>query len=66
MDNKGAIEERVVQTLDRLNVVNDALLKVESDDAELMMLTFSKSVMHACYLPCSELLSGISLMKPLC
>ena len=66
MDNKSAIEGRVVQTFDRLDVVNDALLKAESDDVASTMLTFAKFVLHACYLPRPELLSGNSLMKPSC
>ncbi|KIM75213.1 hypothetical protein PILCRDRAFT_13773 [Piloderma croceum F 1598] len=44
VDNKSAIEECVVQTLDRLNIVNDALLKAESDGAGVIMLTFAKKL----------------------
>jgi hypothetical protein len=43
--NKNAIEERVIQTIIRLNIVNDALLRVESDsDVGLSMLTFAEFV----------------------
>jgi hypothetical protein len=56
--------ERVIQTLDRLNVVNGALLEAESDSASLRMLNFAKYVLRACYLPRSESLSENSLMKP--
>jgi hypothetical protein len=66
VDNKCVIEERVVQTLDRLNIVNDALLKAESDGAGVIMLGFAKFVLRACFLPHSELLSGNSLRKPSC
>lgn len=67
MDNKNNIEERVVQTFNRLNIVNDALLKAESDsDVGLAMLTFAKFVLCACYLLRSDLLLGNSLMKLLC
>ena len=45
MKNKNAIEERVIQTINRLDVVNGALLKAESDnDMGLAMLTFAKFV----------------------
>jgi L-fucose isomerase-like protein len=49
------MKERVVQTLDRLNVVNSALLKAESDGARLTMLNFARYVLRTCYLPRSEL-----------
>jgi len=62
VDNKNAIEERVVQTIDRLNIVNRALLDAESDGVR--MLTFAKYVLRAGYLLHSELLSGNSLKKP--
>ena len=65
MDNKNAMEERVIQTLDRLNIVNGALLEAESDSVSLRMLTFAKYVLRACYLLHSESLSENSLMKPL-
>jgi hypothetical protein len=58
VDNKNAMEEHVIQTLDRLNVVNGALLEAESDGASLGMLTFEKYILRACFLPCSEFLSG--------
>ncbi|KAF8666922.1 hypothetical protein AX14_006417 [Amanita brunnescens Koide BX004] len=35
VDNKSGIEKRVIQTMDRLNVVNDALLKAESDNSDV-------------------------------
>ena len=67
MDNNNTLQERVVQTINRLNVVNDALLKAESDsDVGLAMLTFAEFVLRACYLPCSDLLSGNSFMKLSC
>ena len=66
MDNKSAVEERVVQTLGRLNIVNDALLKAESDGAGVIMLTFSQFVLRACFLPHSEFLPGNSPRKLSC
>jgi hypothetical protein len=66
VDNKSAVEERVVQTLGRLNIVNDALLKAESDGAGVIMLTFAEFVLRACFLPHSEFLSGNSLRKLSC
>jgi hypothetical protein len=67
VDNKNTIEERVVQTFNRLNVVNEALLKAESDsDVGLAMLTFAKFVLRACYLLRSDLHLGNSLTKLLC
>ena len=67
MDNKNSLEERVVQTFNRLNVVNAALLKAESDsDVGLAMLTFAEFVLRACYLLRSDLLLGNLLMKQLC
>jgi hypothetical protein len=65
--NKNTLQERVVQTINRLNVVNDALLKAESDsDVGLAMFTFAEFVLRACYLPRSYLLLGNSLMKLSC
>ena len=60
MDNKNAMEGRVVQTLDRLKVVNNTLLKAdsESDEAKARIVNFAKYVLRACYLPRSELPSG--------
>jgi hypothetical protein len=66
VDNKSAVEERVVQTLGRLNIVNDALLKAESDGAVVIMLTFAEFVLRACFLLHSEFLSGNSLRKLSC
>jgi hypothetical protein len=54
----------VIQTRDRLNIVNDALLKAESDsDVELAMRTFAKFVLHTSYVPPSYLVLGNSLLK---
>lgn len=66
MDNKSAMEKRVVQTLDCLNIVNDALLKAKSNGAEVVMLTFTEFVFRVFLLPYSELVSGNWLMKPSC
>ena len=67
MDNKNTLQERVVQTINRLNVVNDALLKAESDsDVDLAMLTFAEFVLRACYLLCSDVLLGNSSVKLSC
>ena len=67
MGNKNTLQERVVQTINRLNVVNDALLKAESDsDVGLAMLTFAEFVLRACYLPCSDLLLENLLGKLSC
>ena len=67
MDNKNTLEERVIQTINRLNVVNDALLKAESDsDVGLAILTFAEFVLRACYLPHSDFLLGNSLVKLSC
>jgi hypothetical protein len=54
------MEGRVVQTIYRLNVVNNALLKAdsESDDARLRILNFAEYVLRGCYPLFSELLSG--------
>jgi hypothetical protein len=67
VDNKSALAERVVQTMNRLNVVNDALLQAEPDGAVgRAMLTFAEFVLRACYLPRSDLLLGNLLMKLSC
>ena len=67
MGNKNALQERVVQTINRLNVVNDALLKAESDSAvDLAILMFAKFVLRACYLPCSDLRLENSSVKLSC
>ena len=60
MDNKNAMEGLVVHTFDRLNIVNNALLKIdsESDDARLRILNFAEYVLRGCYPLFSELLSG--------
>ena len=45
--------------MDRLNIVNSALLKAESDnDMESAMLTFAKFVLGACYIPLVDLVLG--------
>ncbi|KAF8690288.1 hypothetical protein AX14_003019 [Amanita brunnescens Koide BX004] len=42
VNNKSAIGQRIIQTMDCLNIVNDALLKSESDgDVELAMRAFA-------------------------
>jgi hypothetical protein len=65
--NKNTLEERVVQTINCLNIVNDALLKAESDsNVGLAMLTFAEFVLCACYLPCSYLLLGNSSVRLSC
>ena len=57
MDNKNTLQERVVQTINRLNVVNDALLKAESDsNVDSAILMFAEFVLRTCCLPCSDLL----------
>src|SRR5258707_15878511 len=51
MDNNGALAERVVQTMNRLNVVNNALLKAEPDDAlERAMFEFARFFLCSCSL----------------
>ena len=55
MDNKNALAEQVVQTMNRLNVVNNALLQTETDSAMARaMLTFAECVLCASYLPHSN------------
>lgn len=50
--------------MDRLNIVNDALLRAESDsDVGLAMRTFAVFVLRACYIPPSDLVLGSSLAK---
>ena len=67
MNNKSAIGQRLIQTMDRLNIVNDALLKSESDgDVELAMRAFAGFVLRACYVPRSELVLGNSSTKLSC
>ncbi|KAF8692731.1 hypothetical protein AX14_002422 [Amanita brunnescens Koide BX004] len=45
VDTKNAIHQRVIQTMDRLNIVNDALLKAESDsDVGLAIRSFAEKL----------------------
>lgn len=47
MNNKSGIEKCVIQAMDRLEIVNKALLKAGSDsDVESAMLTFSGFALH--------------------
>jgi len=47
VNNKSGIEKRVIETMDRLNIVNDALLKTESDgDMGLAMRTFAEKLFN--------------------
>ena len=50
--------------MDCLNIVNDALLKADSDsDVGIAMHAFAEFVLHDCYIPPSDLTVGNSLMK---
>ena len=67
VENKNAMKERVIRTINRLNDLNDALLKAESDsDVGLTMLTFAEFVLRTCCRPPSDLLLGNSLLKLSC
>jgi hypothetical protein len=53
--------------MDRLNIVNDALLKAESDsDVGLAIRSFAEFVLRPCYTPHFDSVSGNSLMKLSC
>lgn len=50
--------------MDRFSIVNDALLKAQSDNnVESPMHTFAEFVLHTEYIPCSDLVLGDSLPK---
>ena len=55
----------MIQTMDRLNIVNDASLKVESDLGSAMS-RFAGFVVRASYIPRSDSVSGNSLTKLSC